>query len=222
MQPAEASRPAPRLLSISHLTVLDAAPPELVTAAADAGFDAVGIRVWPAADEPAYPMLGDTPMMRETIARLAGTGTHVLDVEVLRLRPDSRMDDLEQRIVLRTSIGFARRVPQEWARNVRVPAFLYQVHDDVLTGSLPHIRSGALRALAVGGGTSEGTLDDDVSTRDRVGHGTALAMAAAGVSVTSPVGTISGVAAVYPIVPKKPSLSYSARSSIARTARSRA
>jgi hypothetical protein len=34
-------------------------------------------------------MLGDTPMMRETIARLAGTGTHVLDVEVLRLRPDA-------------------------------------------------------------------------------------------------------------------------------------
>jgi sugar phosphate isomerase/epimerase len=93
MQPAEVRRPDPRLLSISHLTVLDAAPPELVIAAADAGFDAVGIRVWPGADEPAYPMLGDTPMMRETIARLAGTGTHVLDVEVLRLRPDSRMDD---------------------------------------------------------------------------------------------------------------------------------
>jgi sugar phosphate isomerase/epimerase len=73
--------------------VLDATPPELVTAAADAGFDAVGIRVWPAADEPAYPMLGDTPMMRETLARLADTGTHVLDVEVLRLRPDSQMDD---------------------------------------------------------------------------------------------------------------------------------
>lgn len=38
-------------------------------------------------------MLGDTPMMRETIARLADTGTWVLDVEVLRLRPDSRHDD---------------------------------------------------------------------------------------------------------------------------------
>jgi len=93
MQPAKVSRPELRLLSISHLTVLDAAPPELVTAAADAGFDAVGIRVWPAGDEPAYPMLGDAPMMRETIARLADTGTRVLDVEVLRLRPDSRMDD---------------------------------------------------------------------------------------------------------------------------------
>jgi uncharacterized protein len=47
--------------------------------------------------------------------------------------PADRIDDLEERIVLRTSIGFARRVPQEWARNVRVPTLLYQVHDDVLT-----------------------------------------------------------------------------------------
>ena len=59
MRPARASEPASRLLSISHLTVLDATPPELVTAAADAGFDAVGIRVWPAAGEAAFPMLGE-------------------------------------------------------------------------------------------------------------------------------------------------------------------
>jgi len=44
-----------------------------------------------------------------------------------------RIDDLDQRVILRTSISFARRVPQEWARNVRVPTLLYQVHDDVLT-----------------------------------------------------------------------------------------
>ena len=82
-----------RVLSLSHLTILGAPPPELVDAAAGAGFDAVGIRVWPAAGEPAYPMLGDTPMTRETLVRLADTGTRVLDVEVLRLRPDSRPDD---------------------------------------------------------------------------------------------------------------------------------
>jgi sugar phosphate isomerase/epimerase len=81
-----------RLLSISHLTALNATPPELVSAAS-AGFDAVGIRVWPAGDEPAFPVLGDTPMMRDTLARLADTGVLVLDVEVLRLRPDSRHDD---------------------------------------------------------------------------------------------------------------------------------
>src|SRR5580692_10077758 len=56
--------------------------------------------------------------------RLAGLGV-----------PAGRIDDLEQRSILQTSIGFARRAPQEWARNVRVPAFLYQVHDDVLTDS---------------------------------------------------------------------------------------
>ena len=46
---------------------------------------------------------------------------------------DDFVDDLEQRVILRTSISFTRRVPQKWARNVRVPTFLYQVRDDVLT-----------------------------------------------------------------------------------------
>ena len=44
-----------------------------------------------------------------------------------------RIDDLEQRIIRRTSIGFAERNAQEWAKWVRVPAFLYQVREDVLT-----------------------------------------------------------------------------------------
>ncbi len=49
--------------------------------------------------------------------------------------------------------------------------------------------------LAIGGGTTEEVLSDDYSARDRVGHGTAVAMAAAGVSHTSAnAGTISGVA----------------------------
>jgi uncharacterized protein (TIGR03437 family) len=48
--------------------------------------------------------------------------------------------------------------------------------------------------LAIGGGTPEGSLDDDYSARDRVGHGTAVAMAAAGVTISSPAGTITGVA----------------------------
>jgi hypothetical protein len=47
--------------------------------------------------------------------------------------PADRIDDLEERVVLRTGIGFARRAPQEWARGVCVPTLLYQVRDDVLT-----------------------------------------------------------------------------------------
>jgi pimeloyl-ACP methyl ester carboxylesterase len=46
--------------------------------------------------------------------------------------PD-RISELERRLVLRTGIGLARRAPREWAKGVRVPTFLYQVKDDVLT-----------------------------------------------------------------------------------------
>ncbi|MEY9863543.1 pimeloyl-ACP methyl ester carboxylesterase [Catenulispora sp. GAS73] len=44
-----------------------------------------------------------------------------------------RVDEFEQKIILRTSIGFAERDAQSWAKSVRVPTFLYQVRDDVLT-----------------------------------------------------------------------------------------
>jgi len=47
--------------------------------------------------------------------------------------PADRIQDLEKLLVLRTSIGFGPRSPQEWAKHVYVPTFLYQVHDDVLT-----------------------------------------------------------------------------------------
>jgi uncharacterized protein len=69
-------------------------------------------------------LVGPQPVTMKTIVqhRLALAGV-----------PAGRIDDLEQRVILRTSIGFARRAPQEWAKSVRVPTFLYQVHDDVLT-----------------------------------------------------------------------------------------
>lgn len=47
--------------------------------------------------------------------------------------PLDRIEDLEQRLLLRTGIGFAPRSPREWAKHVGIPTFLYQVHDDILT-----------------------------------------------------------------------------------------
>ena len=47
--------------------------------------------------------------------------------------PADRIDDLDRRIVLKTSFGFARRNPWGWAKGVCVPTLLYQVRDDVLT-----------------------------------------------------------------------------------------
>ncbi len=80
-------------LGLSALTVLDAPPPDTVTAAAEAGFDALGVRVFPAGDEPAWPMIGDTPMLRETRRRLDDTGLVLWDIEVLRVRQDKTLDE---------------------------------------------------------------------------------------------------------------------------------
>jgi sugar phosphate isomerase/epimerase len=79
-----------RELSLAHLSVLDATPPELVTVAAAAGFRKIGIRIsaTPSVGVPPYDMLGDTPMRRETLSRLADTGVTVLDVEFLRFEPE--------------------------------------------------------------------------------------------------------------------------------------
>ena len=88
-----ASPIGPGTLSLSPLTILDASPPEQVSAAAGAGFDGLGIRVWPAADERIWPMLGDTPTMRDTLAKLSDSGLGVLDVELIFLRPEHRPQD---------------------------------------------------------------------------------------------------------------------------------
>jgi hypothetical protein len=79
---------------------------------------------FPGAFDGVHCLVGPQPVTMKTIVqrRLALLGV-----------PADHIGDLEQRIVLLTSTAFVRRAPQEWARNVRMPAFLYQVHDDVLT-----------------------------------------------------------------------------------------
>jgi sugar phosphate isomerase/epimerase len=79
-----------RPISLAHLTVLDATPPELVTVAADAGFRTIGIRLTatPSVGVPPYDILSDGPLLRETLRRLADTGVSVLDTEFLRFEPE--------------------------------------------------------------------------------------------------------------------------------------
>ena len=58
------------MLSLSPLTIHDATPPEQVSAAAAAGFDALGIRGYPAADERVYPIVAQLAFAAAT--RLIG------------------------------------------------------------------------------------------------------------------------------------------------------
>ena len=61
-----------RLLSLAHLTAIDLPPPDLIRAAAEAGFDAVGLRLIRVNEvSPGYPLMDDPAAMRET--RAAGS-----------------------------------------------------------------------------------------------------------------------------------------------------
>ena len=95
-------------IGLAALTVLELSPPDMVSCAADAGFDCVGLRILPAtAEEVEHPMVGDTPLVRETARRIADTGMRVLDIEIFRLKPDTVVEDY--RAALETGARFGAR-----------------------------------------------------------------------------------------------------------------
>ena len=66
-----------RITGLDHLTMLDLAPPEFVTVAAGAGFDAVGLRVAPVTPgEQAWPVAPGSPMLAETMPGIAPSATY--------------------------------------------------------------------------------------------------------------------------------------------------
>jgi sugar phosphate isomerase/epimerase len=72
--------------SLAHLTALDLAAPDLVSLAAEAGYDFAGLRLLPASPGGlAYRLMDDPAMLRETLARLAATGIKVFDLEIIRI-----------------------------------------------------------------------------------------------------------------------------------------
>src|ERR1700737_4266768 len=95
-----------RPVGLAALTVLELPPPEMVACAVDAGFDCVGLRIIPATpQEVQHPMVGDTPLVRETERRLKDTGLRVLDVEIFRLRPDTVIADYEAALATGARFG---------------------------------------------------------------------------------------------------------------------
>lgn len=84
-----------RTISLAPLTILELAPPDMVSCAARAGYSHLGLRLHPVLPnlDVSYPIIGDTPMVREVQRRLGDTGLGVLDVEFVRITPDARIAD---------------------------------------------------------------------------------------------------------------------------------
>ena len=84
-----------RRVGLAALTALELSPPELVTAATEAGYDFVGLRLIPVAGQvlPAFEQ-------RDLERRLADTGMRVLDVEIFRLDAGTRVRDFEPTLAI--------------------------------------------------------------------------------------------------------------------------
>jgi len=99
--------------SLAHLTALHLSPPELVDAAASAGYCYVGLRLTRvAADDPMYPLATDAALMRETRARLDATGVRVLDIELARLGPGTEPGDFQAILETGAELGARHIIAQ--------------------------------------------------------------------------------------------------------------
>ena len=61
------------------------------------------------------------------------TPRYIVERRLALLGLGDRLDDFDTLIRLNTSVGLEQRIPQEWAKNVRVPSFLSQVRRDSVT-----------------------------------------------------------------------------------------
>ncbi|VVN12233.1 sugar phosphate isomerase/epimerase family protein [Pseudomonas fluorescens] len=95
-----------RILSLASLTVLELSPPQMVEVAARAGYSHVGLRVEPATpEEHHFPLVADAELRRQTLQRLRDTGIRVLDVEILRLKPQTVVADFAKLLTVGAEFG---------------------------------------------------------------------------------------------------------------------
>ncbi|MDA9406428.1 sugar phosphate isomerase/epimerase family protein [Bradyrhizobium sp. CCBAU 45384] len=96
------------LYSLAHLTALGLAPPQLIDAASEAGYEYVGLRLnRTTPEEPLYDLVNDRMLMRETKASLARSGIKVWDIEAARMDPSR--DHLHYRAFLEAGAELGAR-----------------------------------------------------------------------------------------------------------------
>lgn len=140
-----------RQFGVAHLTLLRLTPPEIVDAAARAGYDFVGIRVAAVTDgEPTASMRPGSSMSNATRDRLDSTGVTVRDIEFLALDEHVSRDDwlraLESGAVLGASTFSVAGADPDFDRLGDTLAAL--VGDAMPFGILPTIEPISYQALS--------------------------------------------------------------------------
>ncbi|CAM3840313.1 Xylose isomerase-like enzyme [Pseudomonas reidholzensis] len=95
-----------QVFSLAALTVLELSPPDMVDVAARAGYSHVGLRLEPATpEEHHFPLVADAQLRRQTRQRLSDTGIKVLDIEILRLKPQTQVMEFRQILEVGAEFG---------------------------------------------------------------------------------------------------------------------
>jgi sugar phosphate isomerase/epimerase len=82
-----------RIYSLAYLTSAPMAPPDALVLAQKLGYQAIGVRIAPAAPGGDFsPLTEDPAALRETVARIKDTGVPVFDVEIARLNKDFQVE----------------------------------------------------------------------------------------------------------------------------------
>ena len=91
-----------RYIGLAHLTALELPPAELITTAAAAGYDGVGLRLIPVVGQ-AYPHAPlDLPAIEQAAKE---TGLRIYDVEVFRLEAETKVKDFEPMLAISQRLG---------------------------------------------------------------------------------------------------------------------
>ena len=87
----------PRIYSLAYLTSAPMAPPDALVLAQKLGYQAIGVRIAPAAPGGDFsPLIEDPAMLRDTVARIRDTGVPVFDVEIARLNGNFHADQFKR------------------------------------------------------------------------------------------------------------------------------
>ena len=92
-------------LYLAPTSLVDAAPLELIAAAAAAGYDGVGLRLNASPGLPFHPVLGNAPLVRDIRRALDDAGLEVLDVYSFYLQPATDVRDFAPALELGAALG---------------------------------------------------------------------------------------------------------------------
>jgi sugar phosphate isomerase/epimerase len=80
---------------LAPTTLMQAEPSEYIAAAAEAGYDGIGLRLYPSPGMPFFPIVGDPALMKSVKSALDGAGLKVFDVFTCYLQPEMDFDAMK-------------------------------------------------------------------------------------------------------------------------------